>query len=401
MRGYELSSFKNRKAFIHPDNKKGYGKRICINTKGEKLFELPDKDMIVDNFEDEDVAFVMNSKGLHSLMDNKGRFLTDFLYDAIYSGSEEGIFEVKKNGRHGQIDTQGKEIIPCIYEKGDYFSEGIAAECLDEKWGMVDYFNNMVIPFEYENIYVCRNNIIPAKKNNKWGLINKNNEILADFIYNDIGCAGTRECLVFPAMYKNKYGLINKYGNIVEDFIYDDIQTISDEKNNIGEYLYLLKNNKKAIYSACKQTFLTDFQYDFIGCMSENRFLVGKNNKCGYVDIYGNVITPIIYDLNSKNFGYREEMAAILKNGKYGMINLTGELVMPCIYDKLNNCHEGLIKAVQNNKTGYVDKNNNTVISFGKFEDCGNFNDGFATAHCKNYDNVYIDKKGEILKIKI
>lgn len=401
MKGYDLSNFKNGKAFIHQDDSNGYDKRICINTKGQKLFELPDRDMIVNNFEDEDVAFVMNDKGRYALMNNTGEFLTDFVYDFIYSGSEEGLFEVKRNGKHGHIDLQGREIIPCLYDEGNYFSEGVAAECLNEKWGMVDYFNNTIIPFEYEGICVCQNNIIPAKKNNKWGLINKNNEILADFIYDDIDCWGIRECLVIPAMLDDKYGLIDKYGNIVEDFVYDDIQVVSDEENNTGEFLYLLKDGKKAIYSTRKQTFLTDFEYDFIGYISENRFSVCKNNKCGYVDIYGNTIVPIIYDSGSENFSFNEEVAIILQNGKYGMINLTGELVIPCIYDKLDTCSEGFIKARQNNQTGFIDKHNNIVIPFGKFECRRSFHDGLAIVWCEEYGTVYINKKGEVLKIKV
>ena len=99
MFGYELNNFKNQKAFIHFDGvingKFDYGPRICINTKGEKLFELPNRDMLVNEFEDEDVAFVIDKKGKYALMNNKGKFLTDFIYNGIYGGSEEGFFEVR------------------------------------------------------------------------------------------------------------------------------------------------------------------------------------------------------------------------------------------------------------------------------------------------------------------
>ena len=118
MIGYDLTNFKNNKAFIHFDGfingKSDYGARICINTKGEKLFELPDKDMIVDEFDDEDIAFVFGKNQLYAVINNKGEFLTDFIYNGVVSGSEEGLFEVERNGKHGHIDINGKEIIPCI-----------------------------------------------------------------------------------------------------------------------------------------------------------------------------------------------------------------------------------------------------------------------------------------------
>ena len=102
MHGYELSNFRKGKAFIHFDGvingKFDYGPRICINTKGEKLFELPNRDMLVNEFEDEDVAFISDKKGMYALMNNKGKFLTDFIYNGIYGGSEEGFFEVRRIG---------------------------------------------------------------------------------------------------------------------------------------------------------------------------------------------------------------------------------------------------------------------------------------------------------------
>ncbi len=112
MFGYDFSNFKNGKAFIHfdgmKDGKLDYGPRICINTKGEKLFELPDKDMTCYEFEDEDVAFVSNYDGLEAMINNKGEFLTDFIYHSILSGSEEGLFECRRDSKHGHIDINGK-----------------------------------------------------------------------------------------------------------------------------------------------------------------------------------------------------------------------------------------------------------------------------------------------------
>ena len=150
MKNYKLNKFQNGKAFIYFEDKANYGNRICINNKGEKLFELPDKNMIVNEFEHEDIAFVTNYSGKYAVINNKGEFLTDFIFDSIYGGSEEGLWEVKRNGKHGAIDIQGREIIPCIYDDGCYLSEGIAAENKNDKWGMVDYCNNTVIPFVYE-----------------------------------------------------------------------------------------------------------------------------------------------------------------------------------------------------------------------------------------------------------
>lgn len=405
MKGYNLSNFKNGKAFIHFDgikNGKGdYGARICIDTNGNKLFELPDRDMIVDDFEDEDIAFVMEKGCLYAVMNNKGEFLTDFIYNSVCGGSEEGFFEVKRNGKHGHIDINGKEVIPCMYDEGSHFSEGVAAECMNRKWGMVDYFNNTVIPFEYEEIFICKNNIISAKKNGKYGLINKNNEIIIDFQYDKIANWITRECLVYLAKKDNKWGLIDRYNNTIEDFIYDDAELILDNENNAREFIIFLKDDKKAIYSTMRNNFITDFIYDFIGDLSDGRFSVYADNKKGFVDTFGYTVVPCIYENTEYFEEYKEGVCVVAQNKKYGLVDLEGNLVVSCKYKKLHSCNEGLILATDfDDRNGYIDKKGNIIIPFGKYISYSGFHCGFAKVWSNEHGHVYIDKTGEILEIK-
>jgi hypothetical protein len=76
MTNYILNNFKNGKAFIYQEEcingEVFIGNRICIDTKGNKLFELPDIGMIVNKFEKEDVAFVMNDDCQYAQLDNNG-----------------------------------------------------------------------------------------------------------------------------------------------------------------------------------------------------------------------------------------------------------------------------------------------------------------------------------------
>lgn len=406
MHGYELSNFRKGKAFIHFDGvingKFDYGPRICINTKGEKLFELPDRDMLVNEFEDEDVAFVSDKNGLHAVMDNKGRFLTDFVYNTIYGGSEEGFFEVRRNGKHGHIDINGKEVVPCMYDDGCYFSEGVAAEYLNGKCGMVDCFNRIIISFEYEEICICKNNLINAKKNGKYGLINKNNEVVVDFQYDEIDCWCTRDCTAYPALKNDKWGIIDRYGNVLEDFIYDDAQLISDNEDNAGEFIILLKGDFKAIYSTKKRGFVTKLEYDFVGYLSNNRFLVLKNDKVGFVDINGEIGIPLIYDNYTHN-DFEEGLCVVYKDGKAGMIDAEGNVIIPFEYKKLNNCREGIIWTKnKKGENGFFNRKGEIVIPFGKYScHCSNFQEGFAIVNAKGQGNVYIDKAGNILEIHI
>lgn len=408
MHGYDLSNFKNGKAFIHFDGvingKSDYGQRICINTKGEKLFELPDRDMLVNEFEDEDIAFVMGNQGKYAMMNNKGEFLTDFIYSIFYGGSEEGLLETHRNGKHGHIDINGKEVIPCMYDNGRHFSEGIVSESINGKWGMVDYFNNTVIPFEYENICTCKNNIISAQKGGKWGLINKNNEVIADFIYDDIYNWCTRECLAYPASKNGKWGLINRYGNVVEDFIYDEIDLVSVDENNAGEFVQVIKDKRRAIYSTRKKEFITDFDYSFFGYFSDGRISAHINDKVGFLDTNGEVIIPFTYDsYRMPDEEFAEGLCVVYKDGKAGMIDAEGNIIIPFTYKKLYSCHEGMIWAKNNkNDCGFLNRKGEVIIPFGKYY-CHSmcFNDGLIPVWSEEMGDAYINKQGDVIEIKI
>lgn len=399
MHGYDLLPFNNNKAFIHQDHIFApKDNRICINTQGKVLFELP-QNLYCNDFENEDVTFVMNGNGLYVLLNNKGEFLTDFIYNNISSGIEEGFFEVQRNSKHGHIDINGQETVPCIYEDGYYFSEGIAAECMNNKLGCVDFKNNTVIPFEYEDMFICLNNMIPAKKNGKWGCINKNNEPIIDFLYENFH-VGVRECCVHPAKLNGKLGFIDKFGNVIEDFNYDEVKLCSDNDGMFGMYYTVKLDKKYALYSTVNSEFLTDFVYDEIGYYTYNRFRVYENYKYGYIDNYGEIIIPLIYE-NADEF-FSDEIAVVKLKGKYGAVNFYGDVVIPFEYSRLHSSREGLLLASKNRKRGYIGRKNNVVIPFDKYKFCNkSFSNGYVAVFTMKDGSFYIDRNDNKLKINI
>ena len=287
-----------------------------------------------------------------------------------------------------------------MYDDGGYFSEGVVAECFNGKWGMVDTRNEIIIPFEYEGICVCKNFLINAKKNGKYGLINKRNEVVVDFLYDEIDCWCTRDCTAYPTLKDDKWGIIDRYGNVLEDFIYDDAQLISDNEDNAGEFIILLKGDFKAIYSTKKRGFITEFEYNFVGYLSNNRFLVLKNGQVGFVDTYGEVVIPLIYDKYTHD-DFSEGLCVVYKDGKAGMIDTEGNVVVPFEYYKLYNCHEGMIWARNsNNEYGYLNRKGEIVIPFGKYHVYYRFSDGLTSAWSENTGNVYLTKQGEVIELK-
>ncbi|MBD2705800.1 WG repeat-containing protein [Spirosoma sp. BT702] len=53
--------------------------------------------------------------------------------------------------RFGLIDRSGRLVVPCIYERLDYSSEGMARAQKANLWGYIDRVGAVVIPFQYES----------------------------------------------------------------------------------------------------------------------------------------------------------------------------------------------------------------------------------------------------------
>ena len=176
------------------------------------------------------------------------------------------------------------------------------------------------------------------------------------------------------------------------------------DEDNAGEFIYFIKNNRRAIYSTKKKEFITNFDYSFFGYLSENRFLAHKNGNVGFIDTNGEEVISFIYD-SPIPFGdneFLEGRVVVYKDGEAGMIDLEGNIIIPFEYREVYNCREGMIWATDKNKNdGFLNRNGETVIPFGKYHIHSDFNNGFANVWDENHGNCYIDKNGNILEIKI
>lgn len=397
---YYFNSFSCGKAIIEistPSFSKD-PKTYCINRNGEILFTLKPY-LICSKFEEENVLFVSDESDKRALFDQNGNNLTGFTYKHIIYGSENGFFEVIKNGLHGHIDLNGKVIIPCMYEDGGYFSEGLAPVKKNGKWGMIDATNTVIIPLIYEECNICNHNLIAAKKNGKFGIIDRFNNVICDFKFDDILLSSKRDYPQHIAKIGEKWGLIDKNGKTLLDFKYDNI----DVFNDFNGYFLVKSDEKFAIYSCVLGGFLTGFEFDeteyaFVGNDECPTFPVKKGDKWGVLDSCGNSITKFVYDYQD---GFNENLCVVKKNDKWGAIDILGNEVIPFDYDRLFSSKENLLIAEKNDYEGCINQKNETVIPFGKFGGYRHwFFEGFISAIDRNGDWQYVDRNGEILDIK-
>ena len=183
------------------------GKYCLIDKSGREL--TPFIYTIVDYFT-EDFAPVAKTEGqdtLYGFIDRNGREICPFIYRKTYDFGEGMAVVADKNMKYGYIDKAGKEIvspkydlaysfiegrgmvankvkgelfigfcnksgdlvIPLIYSKAGFFSEGLAAvmDKKSKKCGYIDTNGNVVIPFRYDAGGQFKNGVATVEKGGK------------------------------------------------------------------------------------------------------------------------------------------------------------------------------------------------------------------------------------------
>lgn len=95
--------------------------------------------------------FFQDTNGLWGVKSARGKVLVAGKYEGLIPPVFlEGLADVRINGKHGFVDTAGKEKVPLKYDGAHFFSDGLAAVKLNGKWGFVDKTGKLIIPLKYE-----------------------------------------------------------------------------------------------------------------------------------------------------------------------------------------------------------------------------------------------------------
>lgn len=236
---------------------------------------------------------------------------------------KQGLAVVKKNGKYGYVNKNGKLVVKPKYDR----ATNIFA---DYQWGAVEL-------------------------NNKTGLIDKRGGLIVPIIYDEFVEVDDK---TLSAIYNGKYGIIDRNNNIIVPFEYEYAT------NFMQNGLALLKKNGKYGVMDKNNAIVIPFEYDTIYKISVEKWthiLVEKNKKYGVVDLKGNVIIPLDYDATTT--GFMSGLLGVKKGNKWGFINKNNEVVLDFVYDGVFmwGFVNGVASVEQNNERFYIDINGNRI----------------------------------------
>lgn len=194
-----LNHYGRKRTFVDSDGEEylvdGDSIYYFINKTGEVVFEL--KCLWVSVSKNYPVAIIAKYDKKYCLinLEAEGKEITPCLYEHIDYDFQEGMIKAKKNCKCGFLNPKGKEATPFVYEYIENFSEGLAAVQLGGKWGYINKKGETVIDFQFCEAEEFSEGLAAVEFNGNWCYIDK---------------AG--DCAYQILAYNNKLALNNSFG---------------------------------------------------------------------------------------------------------------------------------------------------------------------------------------------
>jgi hypothetical protein len=115
--------------------------------------------------------------------------------EAIYEESE-GLRAIRKNGKYGFIDSQGRLRIANRYEGVKKFSDELAPAMIRGHWGYINHQDQIAIQPVYDEVLAFERGVAFVRKGNVWGTIDKTGKLLLPVRYQSIKLLDTRNFLI-------------------------------------------------------------------------------------------------------------------------------------------------------------------------------------------------------------
>ena len=415
------------------DNKWG-----VIDSNGETIIRPTYEEMIVipDNKKDVfvctyDVNYETGEYKTKALDAGNNEVLTEYeQIEAIQNSDdlnnlwyESNILRVKKDGKYGLINLDGKQILNCEYEEITAIS-GIKNSLKtkkDGKYGVVNNEGTVIIDNKYVDITNLgkddKSGFIVKNEEEKFGVINYSGTQVLDIKYEGIEKVHGNDMYVIVEGKQQK--LINKDGTVVLEKDFDKIKTILYNKEN---GVIFQKGDKYGVMKTSGEVTITA-DYEDLKEAKDGSFIAKRSGKYGIIDLDNTVKVEFKY--NTATYNEKADIYIVEDDKATATIlNTAFETKLTGILNELNE-DKGYIKirvgeeykyynfkfeekeakdiltsntlflSKKDGKYGYVDKEGNVVVEY-KYDDAKEQNScGFAAVK-KDGKWGSIDSKGNV-----
>lgn len=362
----------------------------AINSKNEEILTGYEQIEALENMDEngnvwyEENILRVKKNGKYGLIDLNGKELLSTEYDEItvLDGIENSII-IKKDGKVGLVNDTGSMIVDVNYKEikklGDTYKDGYITINEQGKYGLVSATKKQILGDKYDEIaQISLKEYYLVKENGKQKLINSKDETILENGFDEIKSTTTNGVIFVK---NNLYGEMNTSGEITLETEYQDLKEAKD-----GTYI-AKQNDKYGIIDNVGNVHIP-YEYEEITYNEKADLFFAEDSeyKTSIVDNQYNVkVTGILSEINTD-----KEYIRMRVNDEYKYYNLRGEKISNTEALKNNT----IFLSKKDGKYGYVDKNGNNVTEY-IYDDATEQNEyGFAAVK-KNGLWGSIDKDGK------
>ena len=272
-------------AFVTNDN----STPICINAKGNVIFQTPANIETVEVFSKEGIARVTADNGKQGFIDKKGNIVINPQYKMCAYCNDGIVTVLSENDKWGLFNKDGNMIVNPQFCSIGSFSHGLAPIMIKGgKCGYIDKEGRYVINPQFKNANEFSvNGLAAVQQGERWGYINTKGEYV---INPQFDYAKSFQNGLAVVKLGSKYGAINSNGEYVVNPQFDDLNPF--EKNGLATMV----QNGKYGYVNSEGCIIATPQFDYATRFFGNVAFVQSNGKCGIIDEQGKYIVNPQFD---------------------------------------------------------------------------------------------------------
>ncbi|RFC53956.1 WG repeat-containing protein [Brumimicrobium aurantiacum] len=297
--------------------------------------------------------FIQNNK--YGFMDERGNVVIKANFE--YAGQfKNGLAVVIKEGNHGYINKDGELLIDYQYEEAMDFDQGRAVVVEKDKYGMIDVSGTYVLNPEFEDIGSFNDGIAYVQSDSGFQYYTLDGSLAFSTIFDEAFAHQDGKAKVRKG---NESGYIGLDGSFI---VSTTNGTLTHFKDSI--YVHILRDSMNLMYA--NGTYLFENGFDQIGTLVNNRAIVERDGKFGFVNGKGEIVIPIKHHVypNYLQFSQFKNGHVILKRmNKYAMIDSVGNSVLPAIFKGIGT-YGDLIPVSKGDGWGYANSNVRLKIDY-------------------------------------
>ncbi len=233
------------------------------------------------------------------------------------------LVSISENGKYGLADSNGRVIVPCVYDNILPFFQDLARVSQNRRYGYINRRGQVVIPIKFGEAYSFSHGLaaVSLQPEGLMGFINQNGQKVIDF----------------------KYPLVGDFS--------DGLATVWNGSPG--------HPNSRCGFIDTKGRLAISFQYERANGFRQGLAAVMQNGKWGFIDTNGNIIVPFVFK-RARSF-YEGLAPESDLSGKYKFIDREGNTVIPAIYDDAAVFKQGKAWVKLGQRQFYIDHNGNPV----------------------------------------